>query len=146
MTLLEVAVESVNRISAVATAGAPAGTYEVILQNTDGQLGVKGSVLTVVDDLPPEITGVRPDTISRTVDTQIEIIGMRFPTDCADCRVAFPLETSSTRELPITDVEFVSETKIIVSVQAGGGPGYYRAEVSNAQGVKGEKAKGLFLK
>jgi hypothetical protein len=142
----DVKVESVNRIAGIAQPSAPAGIYQIILQNVDGQFGRMNTAITVVDDYPPEITGVAPDTISRDVESNLNIIGLRFPTDCTDCLVKFILEGSSTRELELSNIQFVSETKITATVAAQASPGFYRAEVTNNQGVKGEKEKALYIK
>ena len=79
-TLSSIGVQSPQRLTAVIPQGLPSGSYDVVVVNGDGAVGITEQPLWVVDDAsaPPRIDDVTPRRIRYFSDQPVTIAGDHF--------------------------------------------------------------------
>ncbi len=72
--------QSGEQLSAVVPSGLAAGSYNVIVVNPNGEVGVLADGLTITATEPPLITAVVPSSLDNNADQPARIIGQNFDT------------------------------------------------------------------
>jgi hypothetical protein len=77
-----------GRLTATVPAGLASGSYDLLVENPDGALGMLAGAVTVTTSAPPNITAVRPLSLSTSKDTILTISGQEFrdPEVWLECR------------------------------------------------------------
>jgi hypothetical protein len=88
--LKSVSFENLNKLSGVVPPGLTAGTYDLIVVNPDGQVGVLVDAFRVLPaaDPPPEIADLLPSQVSDGAAVVVSIVGSFFPAILADVEVS----------------------------------------------------------
>jgi hypothetical protein len=117
--LRSIAFASTTRLSATVPAGLPVGTYDLVVMNPDGAVGLLADAFEVTELAPPEIFSLLPASVVNQDVQTIDIAGENFrnATFSADCRqpagTFVPLAgtvTSATDTLLKVDINFVTQT------------------------------------
>lgn len=87
--LQSVSFENINKLSGVVPPGLTAGTYDLIVVNPDGQVGVFTDAFRVLlsTNPPPDISDLLPSQVSDGAAELVSIVGAAFPANLADVEV-----------------------------------------------------------
>lgn len=84
--LASVAWVNADELTAIVPAGAPVGTYDLVVVNPDGAVGLLEDAFRSVADPPPVIADVIPQSIVNQADQGIVVSGQNFATSAISLR------------------------------------------------------------
>ncbi|NMB76500.1 MAG: hypothetical protein GYA21_15385 [Myxococcales bacterium] len=117
--LRSIAFASAGRLSATVPAGLPVGTYDLVVMNPDGAVGLLADAFEVTELAPPVIFSLLPASVINQDVQTITVAGANFraPTFSADCRqpagTFVPLTgtiTAGTETELTVDINFTTQT------------------------------------
>ncbi len=113
-SLVSVDLQSPERLTAVVPRGLPSGSYDVVVLNGDGALGVADQPLWVVDDssAPPRIDDVTPRRIRYYSDQALTIRGEHFREDLEVTYDCLPPEEDTSFVMTAPDVDVISAQQV----------------------------------
>ena len=120
-----------TELTATVPWGMDPGTYDLIVENPDGQTGTLGDAFTVTSNL--SVLAIDPTSGPNDLDTAVTITGTGFiPDREGDTVIAPPLVTLG--ETQLKNVTWVSTTELEGTVPWGMDPGTYSLQVENPSG------------
>lgn len=112
--LRAVSFQDATRLTAVVPDGLPVGTYDLIVINPDGTVGLLSpDAYRVLAAPPPEITDLLPGLVAKQTGQTVTVLGTGFAgpvTVTARCRAAGGLETVVTAAVGATSATSVATT------------------------------------
>ena len=116
--LLGVDFENGSVLHAVIPPSLDVGTYDLLVVNPDGALGLLPAAIEVTFDAPPGITAISPGTLPNSTGQQVAIYGHDFrdPVVEADCLEAGVVRTVGA---PVLDWNFATITASFPAEQFG---------------------------
>lgn len=125
--LTSVTVVSTTSVTGVVAAGKTAGTYDVVVTNSDNQSATGADAFQVT--LPaPTITSVSPSSGTNDSTISITIVGTNFVTTGT---TLVTLEASGKDTISATNISVTSSTEITASIPADKASGQYDMKVTN---------------
>jgi hypothetical protein len=87
--LRSVSFENLNKLTGVVPPGLTPGSYDLIVVNPDGQVGVFTDAFRVLPaaDPPPDISGLLPSQVTDGASVSVSVLGSAFPANAADVEV-----------------------------------------------------------
>jgi hypothetical protein len=95
-------------LSAVVPGGQSPGTYDLIVVNPDGDVGVLTAGITVTTEEPPMVTGVQPGSFDSGATTTATVFGQDFQTGAtvdSTCDSGTPTITTNTVTATAIDID-----------------------------------------
>lgn len=99
-------------LSAVVPGGLNPGTYDLIVINSNGEVGVLTQGLTVTSAEPPLITGVQPGSFDAGTSPTATVFGQNFQSGAT---VEFTCDLNGTQSTPPVSATFVSDTELTIT-------------------------------
>ncbi len=75
-----------DELTAIVPAGAPVGTYDLVVVNPDGSVGLLDEAFRSVAERPPAISDVLPQSIVNQSDQSVVVTGQNFATSAVSLR------------------------------------------------------------
>jgi hypothetical protein len=122
-------IDSVNyggstSLTAVIPAGLTLGSYDVVVVNPTGEVGVRTAAINVVSTQPPVIDNIVPSYFD--TNRNATIYGARFEANATVASTCYDPALATSVDMPVSNVNFVSSTQIIAffTVPTGFQAGY----------------------